>query len=96
MGPSHSHNSDSELFLSERITGIEMERSLREKKVQRQAQSRIKGEVPRPDTITEAIESSKKGPIMTALWKIQQTAEGIRYRYLHPTNGQNHLTMLLN
>ena len=30
----------------------------------------------------------KKGPIMTALQKIQQTAERFRCRYLHPTNGQ--------
>jgi hypothetical protein len=29
------------LFLSERITGMEMERNLRKKKIQQQAQSRI-------------------------------------------------------
>jgi hypothetical protein len=31
-GASHSHNSDPYLFLSERITGMEMERSLRKRR----------------------------------------------------------------
>jgi hypothetical protein len=30
--PSHSHNFDPELFLFERITGMEMERSLRKRR----------------------------------------------------------------
>ena len=34
----------------------------------------------------------KKGPIMTALRKIQQAAERVRCSYLHPTNGQKQLT----
>ena len=50
------------------------------------------GEVPRPDTITEAMVSSQKGPSMTALQKTQQAAEGVTCRDLHPTNGQKHLT----
>ena len=50
------------------------------------------GEVPRPDTITEAMEPHKKGPSMTTLRKTQQAAERVRCRYLHPTNGQNLLT----
>jgi hypothetical protein len=29
---------------------------------------------------------------MIALQKTQQAAEKVRYRYLHPTNGQNLLT----
>jgi hypothetical protein len=29
---------------------------------------------------------------MTALWKIQQAAERVRCRYLHPINGQKQLT----
>jgi hypothetical protein len=29
---------------------------------------------------------------MTTLQKTQQAAERVRYRYLHPTNGQKHLT----
>jgi hypothetical protein len=49
------------------------------------------GEVPRPDTITEAMECSQKG-IMTALQNTQQAAERVRCRYLHPTNGQKQLT----
>jgi hypothetical protein len=32
---------------------------------------------------------------MTALWKIQQAAERIRCRYLHPTSGQKLLTPVL-
>ena len=46
------------------------------------------GEFPRPDTITEAMECSQKGPIMITLWKTQQAAKRVRCRYLHPTNGQ--------
>jgi hypothetical protein len=33
---------------------------------------------------------------MTALQKTQQAAEIVRCRYLHPTNGQKQLTLLLN
>jgi hypothetical protein len=53
------------------------------------------GEAPRPDTITEAVECSKKRPIMTVLQKTQQAAERVRCRYLHPTNGQKLLTPLV-
>jgi hypothetical protein len=52
-------------------------------------------EVPRPDTITEAMGHSKIRPIMTALQKIQQAAEGVRCRYLHPTNGQKQLNTVV-
>jgi hypothetical protein len=34
----------------------------------------------------------KQESIMTAFWKIQQAAERVRCRYLHPTNGQNLVT----
>jgi hypothetical protein len=34
----------------------------------------------------------KKGPSMTALRKTQETAERVRCKYLHPTNGQKLLT----
>ena len=37
----------------------------------------------------------KKGPQMTALQNTQQAAERIRYRYLHPTNGQNLQTIVI-
>ena len=53
------------------------------------------GEVPRPDTTTEAMECSKMGSIMTDLQKTQQAAESVRCRYLHPTNGQKLLTPVL-
>jgi hypothetical protein len=38
------------------------------------------------------MERSQKGPIMTTLWKIQQAAERVRCRYLHPTNVQKQQT----
>jgi hypothetical protein len=50
------------------------------------------GEAPRPDTITEAMVCSQKGPIITALQKTQQAAERVRCRYIHPTNGQKLVT----
>jgi hypothetical protein len=37
------------------------------------------------------MEHSQKG-IMTAFWNLQQAAERVRYRYLHPTNGEKQLT----
>jgi hypothetical protein len=50
-------------------------------------------EVPRSDTISEAMEcSQKKGPCMTALQMTRQAAERVICRYLHPTNGQKQLT----
>jgi hypothetical protein len=42
--------------------------------------------------LTGAMERSQKRPIMTALWETQQAAERVRWRYLHPTNGQKQLT----
>ena len=32
---------------------------------------------------------------MTALWKIQQAAERVRCKYLHPTDGQKLLTIVV-
>jgi hypothetical protein len=32
---------------------------------------------------------------MTALWKAQQAAERVRCRYLHPTNEQKQLTLVV-
>jgi hypothetical protein len=55
---SYSHNSDPKLFLSERVTGMEMERSLRKRRSNDRPTQR---DVPRADTITEAMESSQNG-----------------------------------
>jgi hypothetical protein len=33
-----------------------------------------------------------KGPVMSALQKTQQATERVRYRYLHPINGEKLLT----
>jgi hypothetical protein len=32
---------------------------------------------------------------MTALQKTQKAAERVRWRYLYPTNGQKHLTLVV-
>jgi hypothetical protein len=51
------------------------------------------GVVPRPDTITEALEHSQKGTYYDCpLEDPTSTAERVRYRYLYPTNGQQQLT----
>jgi hypothetical protein len=48
--------------MSERITGIEMERSLRKRRPSTGPKwDPTQREVPRPDTITEAMEHSQKG-----------------------------------
>jgi hypothetical protein len=50
------------LLLSERITGIEMERSQgKEDPATDPKWDPAQGKVPRPDTITEAMELSQKG-----------------------------------
>ena len=61
-----------------------------EKKVQQQAQSRfqLKGWSQVLTILLRLWSTHKKGPSMTILQKTQQTAERVRYRYLHPTNGQ--------
>ena len=64
-----------------------------EKKVQRQAQSGI--QLKRRPQDLRLWSTQKKGPIMTALWKIQQAAEKVRCKYLHPTNGQKLLTFVV-
>jgi hypothetical protein len=80
------------LFLSERTAGVERERSLRKRRSSyRLSMDPAQGEVPRPDTITEAMECSQKG-IYHAFRKAQQAAERVGCRYLHPINGQKLLT----
>ena len=44
--------------------------------------------VPRPDTITEAMECSQKGIYYDCPPKTHQATERVRCRYLHPVNGQ--------
>ena len=48
-------------------------------------------EVPRPGTVTEAMESSQKW-IYHAILNTQQADERVRCRYWHPTSGQKQLT----
>jgi hypothetical protein len=74
---------------SERIIGLEMEKSLRKRSSSGPKWDPAQGEAARSDTITEAMERS---PITTAFQKTQQAAERVRCRHLHPTNGQKLLT----
>jgi hypothetical protein len=64
-----------------------------EKKVQRQAQSRIqlKGRSQGLTLLLRVWSTHKKGPSMTVPRKTQQAAKRVRCRYLHPTNGQKQL-----
>jgi hypothetical protein len=79
------------LFLYEKTAGTKMDKILRKggrSLVRGSSWDPAQGEVPRPDTITEAKEcSQKKGPTMIALQKTQKAAEGGRCRYLHLNNG---------
>jgi hypothetical protein len=71
---SHSHISDSKLFLSERITGMEMEMSMRKEcPATGPKWDTAQGEVPWTDTITKVVEHSQKGPIITSLRKTQKS-----------------------
>ena len=53
------------------------------------------GDVPKPDTTTEAMEHSQKCPSITALHKTQKATERVRCGYLHPTNGQKQMTAVV-
>jgi hypothetical protein len=69
---------------------MEMERSLRKRSPATGPKwHSAQGEIPRSDTITEAMEISQKGTVPR---KTQQKAERVKGRYLHPTNGEKQLT----
>jgi hypothetical protein len=73
-----------------------MEKSLRKRRFSDSPRwDPAQGWAPWPDTTTEAMECSQKAPIMTVLQKTQQAAERVRYKYLHPTNGQKLLTPIV-
>ena len=61
--------------------------------VQKQAQSgiQLKGKSQGLTLLLRLWRAHKKGHNMTTLWKIQQAAERVRCRYLHPINGQKQL-----
>jgi hypothetical protein len=81
------------LFLSERIIGMEMERSLRKRRSSYKAQSgiQLKGRSQGLTLLLRLWSTHEKGPIMNDLRKTQQAAERVRGRYLHPTNRQKQL-----
>ena len=82
------------MFLSERITVMEMGRSLRIIRSRDRPKSGIQHKGRRSQSLTLLLRlwsAHKKGPSMIALLKTQQAAERVRCRYLYPTNGQKQL-----
>ena len=73
-----------------------MERNLRKRRSSdRPKVDPLKG---RPQVLTLLLRlwnTHKKGSIMTALLKTQQAAERAKCRYLHPTNVQKQLTLVV-
>jgi hypothetical protein len=89
---SHCHNSDPYFFLSKRITGWKWREAWeKEGPATGPKWDPPQVEVPRPDTITEAMEHSEMEHIMTALWKTQQVVEWIIFRYFDLINGQKQM-----
>ena len=71
-----------------------MERSLRKKRPsdRPKVKSGSRGRSQGLTLLMRLWSTHKKEPIMTTLQKTQQTAERVRFRYLHPNNGQKLLT----
>ena len=69
------------MFLSERITGMEMERTLRKRRFSnRPLRDPAQGVVPRLKLLLRLWGTHKKGPSMTTLQNTQQAAERVRGR----------------
>jgi hypothetical protein len=73
-----------------------MDRSLRKRRVQGQAQSGIQLKEKSKDLtlLLRLWSAHQKGPTMTALRKTQQAAERVRCSYLYQTNGQKRFLIL--
>ena len=65
-----------ELFLSKRTAGTKIEKRLRERRSNDLPNLRsAQGEIPRPDTITDAMVCLQTGASMAVLQETQQTAD---------------------
>jgi hypothetical protein len=71
---------------------MEIERNLRNREEQAQSGIHLKGRSQGLTLLLRLWNTHKKGSTMTALQKMQLTAERVRCRYLHKTDGQKQLT----
>jgi hypothetical protein len=83
-----------QLFLSERTVGTKIEKSLWKiwAPVTGQNCTKLKGKPQGLTLLLRLLYAYKVGPVMTALQNVQQAAERVTCRCLHPTNGQKLLT----